>query len=461
VSTGRTRRSRPTRPTRRTRRTQRTPRTSRAALLAGILALTTIVATGCATGGKDKKPAPTVNTQAQIGGTVTVWSWDVATKALKRLAPEFEKQHPGTKVDVVDIGYDNAYDKITVGLKSGAGLPDILQVEGPKMQSYIASFPSGFYDLSALADKYKSDFNAAAWRTGTDDAGKVYALPWDIGPCGLFYRTDVFKAAGVDPASIQTWDDYIAAGEQIKAKTGKKLLVIDPTGDSTFPMMLQEQGQRFFAGGKVAVNTPAALKAMTVMKTLADKGLIDYEKGWDALVAATKDGKVATTPTAVWWSGTLTDEMKELQGEFGVVPLPAFQAGGVRTSNDGGSLLGVSAQTKNSATAFAFMQFVLTNTGNQVSMLKNEGLFPAYTPALADPYVTGPQDYYSGASVYQTFADLAKSIPAVEYTGDYSKAGDIVNDAMAGVMQGGKDPKAALDSAAQQIAAATGRQIAS
>ncbi|GAA1965821.1 sugar ABC transporter substrate-binding protein [Catenulispora subtropica] len=439
-------------------------RTSRrSALLAGFAALAVAATGGCATGGGKKAPAPTISSgaQAQVSGTVTIWSWDVAAKALKRLAPEFEAKHPGTKIDVVDIGYDNAYDKITVGLKSGSGLPDILQVEGPKMQSYIGTFPNGFYDLSTLAAQYKSQFNAAAWRTGSDDKGKVLALPWDIGPCGLFYRTDIFQQAGVDPASIKTWDDYVAAGVQIKEKTGKKLLVVDPTGDSTFGMMLQQEGQGYFKDGKVAVNTPEAVKAMTVMKQLSDKGLVDYEKGWDALVAATKDGKVATTPTAAWWSGTLTDEMKELQGKFSAMPLPAFTPGGIRTANNGGSLLSISAQSKNSATAWAFMQFALADSANQVSMLKNEGIFPAFDPALSDPYVTAPQDYYGGQTVFKTFADLAKDIQPVEYTGDYSKAGDLINDATTGVMQGGKDPKAALDSAAQQIASATGRQTVS
>ncbi|WP_194896864.1 ABC transporter substrate-binding protein [Catenulispora pinisilvae] len=436
-------------------------RTSRRSVLrAGIGALAVAVTGGCATGGGAKKPAKSLNAQAQVTGSITVWSWDVAAKALKRLAPAFEQQHPGVKVNVVDIGYDNAYDKITIGLKSGAGLPDVLQVEGQKMQSYIGTFPSGFYDLSTLAGPLKSQFNAAAWATGTDAGGKVYALPWDIGPCGVFCRTDIFQQAGVDPGSIQTWDDYIAAGVQIKARTGKKLLVVDPTGDSTFPMLLQQEGQGYFVDGKIAVSTPAAVKAMTVMKELNDKGLVDYEKGWDALVSSNKDGNVATAPTAVWWSGTLTDEMPELKGKFSVIPLPAFTSGGVRTSNNGGSLLNISSQSKNSATAWAFIQFVLANSDNQVSMLKNEGIFPAFVPALSDPYITGPQDYYGGQTTFKTFADLAKDIAPVEYTGDYSKASDLVTTATSAVMQGGKDPKSTLDSTAQQIAAATNRQIA-
>ena len=61
--------------------------------------------------------------------------------------------------------------------------------------------------------------------------------------------------------------------------------MVDPTGDSTFPMMLQQEGQGYFKDGEVAVGTPEAVTAMTVMKQLNDKGLVDYEKGWDALVS--------------------------------------------------------------------------------------------------------------------------------------------------------------------------------
>ena len=79
--------------------------TRRSAVLAGFAGVTALVLAatgGCATGGGKKAPAPAVSTgaQAQVAGTVTIWSWDVAAKALKRLAPEFEAKHPGTKVDV-------------------------------------------------------------------------------------------------------------------------------------------------------------------------------------------------------------------------------------------------------------------------------------------------------------------------------------------------------------------------
>ncbi|TDD39994.1 sugar ABC transporter substrate-binding protein [Actinomadura sp. KC06] len=421
-----------------------------------------LAAAGCATGGGVKKTGPTLNAggSGAIKGTVSVWSWDVAAKALKRLAPSFEQRHPGTKVEVIDIGYDNAYDKITVGLKSGKGLPDVLTVEGGRMPGYIGVFPGGLYDLTSLAGRHKAQFAPAAWKDVTDQNGKVFALPWDSGPCALYYRADMFEKAGVDPDSIATWDDYVRAGEQIKSRTGKKLLVMDPQEDSIFPMLLQQQGQRYVKNGEIVVADQRAIRAATLLKTLADKDLITFEKGWDGLVAATKAGKVATTPYAVWWSGTLTDEMKELKGRFGVVPLPAFDPGGVRTSNDGGSTLAVSGHSANARAAWAFIEFALADVANQVSMLKNEGLFPAYLPALKDPFVTAPQPYYGDDPVFKVFADLADKVPPVEETKDGPKARDIVNGTISGIVLHGKDPQKALDSAAKQIAAATGRPIA-
>ncbi|MFJ2796598.1 ABC transporter substrate-binding protein [Streptomyces sp. NPDC087290] len=437
--------------------------TRRAVLATGIATAASSLVGGCAMGGAGGGQARDIGGRkddegGEVSGKITVWSWDVAAKAMKRLARTFEEHHPGTTVDIVDIGYDNAYDKITVGLRGGSGLADVLTVEGSHMPRYLGNFPGGFYDLTSLGGRYGGDFDRAAWHTVTGKDRAVFALPWDIGPCALYCRTDHFRAAGVDPASLLTWDDYVAAGVRIKQATGRKMLIMDSTDTGILPMLLQQQGQSYFRGGRVAVDTPEAVKALTLMKTLHDKGLVDYEKGWDGLVTGTKEGKVTTTPSAAWWTGTLTDEMPELKGRFRVVPLPGFTADGARTSNIGGSTLCVPAQSKNPRLAWAFIEFLLTGKANQVSMLKREGLFPAYLPALDDPYLSTKQEYFGGQATLDVFARLARNIPPVEYTKDDAKATDIMVSAVTGVMLRGKDPRAALDSAARQLATATGRE---
>ncbi len=396
----------------------------------------------------------------KLSGAITVWSWDTAAGALKRFARTFERRHPGTRIKVVDIGYDNAYDKITVGLRGGTGLADVLTMEGSYLPRYTANFPTGFYDLGERGGRYGGDFDRAAWRTvvGGADRGKVFALPWDIGPCGLYYRRDHFRAARVDPKSLETWADFVDASVRVKKATGRKAIIADTTDPGIFPMLLQQQGQLYFKGGRVALDTPAAVAALTVLRDLAEHGLIDYEKGWDGLVTGTKEGKATSTPTAAWWTGTLTGEMPELKGKFGVVPLPGFTADGTRTSNVGGSTLSIPAQSKNPDLAWEFLRSVLASRTNQVSMLKREGLFPSYLPALDDPYLSRKQDYFGGQATNAVFARLAQSIPPVEYTDDDAKATDIVTAAVNSATLRGKDPRSVLKAAADQLADATGRK---
>ena len=433
---------------------------TRRALLAGTGAAALSAATGCATGGVTNREAVRLAPGATrpVTGRITVWSWDSAAVALTRLAKKFRARHPGTEIQVVDIGYENAADKTTVGLRADTGLADVVTVDGPKMAGYIGNFPRGMHDLTPLVKGVADDFDRAAWKTVSSEDGRVFALPWDIGPLALYYRRDLFERAGVDAASLKTWDDYVEAGTVLKRKTGVKLLIMDPAEDSFFPCLMQQQGQRHFKDGKVALATPEAVRALTLVKEIGDRGLIRWERGWDGQVTATKEGKSATLPTAAWWSGTLTAEMPELKGKFGVVPLPAFEPGGARTSNQGGSMLCIPAQSRNPRLAWAFVKFLLTDKDNQVSMLKHEGLFPAYLPALKDPYLDAPQPYYGGQRAWKVFAGLAAHIPPVEYNKDGAKAGDIAQKALTGAVLRGNDPRRQLREAAGQLAGATGRE---
>ncbi|MER7501568.1 extracellular solute-binding protein [Nonomuraea pusilla] len=428
-----------------------------AALTAGL------TLSACATGGAPAKEAPKLaqpSAAAKLSGKIEIWSWDVAAKALQRLAPEFEKEHPGVEVDVLDIGYDNAYDKITVGLKSGSGLPDVITLEDTAIAGYAENFPGGLVDLTPVAAKYKADFDPAKWAAASNAKG-LYALPWDSAPVGLFYRRDYFQQAGVDPESIATWDDLVKAGEKIKQATGKRLFVSDLTNPAAFTTLLQQLGQGYVKNGEVALASPAAVRALTLLKTLKDKDLLQNEKGWDGRVSATKQGKAATQPTAAWWTGTLTGEMPELSGKFGVIPLPAFDPGGARTSANGGSALSITAQTRNQDLAWAFVEWLLAGKDRQVSMMRTESLFPAYLPALADPYFDEPQPYFGGQKVNRLFADQVRHIPPVELSGDDKQAEELLKKAVSGVLLNGADPRTALDEAARQLAAATKRQVAS
>ncbi|WP_309105232.1 sugar ABC transporter substrate-binding protein [Microbacterium sp.] len=430
--------------------------------LASVAALAAVVLTGCATGGVPTAGKGTaLDPEAELDGEITVWSWDVGAVALERLAAEFEKKHEGTTVRVVDVGYDNAYDKMSVGFQAGTGLPDVVTIETDAAPGYITQFPKGMLDLTPVLGDEEKDFDPFKWAAGSDAEGSLRIAPWDSGTVAMFYRTDIVDEAGIDIESVQTWDELIEAGKVIKEKTGHTLMSTDVAAGAGFQARLQQLGQGLFnEEGEITLNSPEAVRVLTMLKEMNEAGLIKNVTGWDGRVTSAKDGDSAVTPEAVWWIGTLQGDAPEHSGKFGVLPLPAFDEGGARTSNNGGSGLAVPAQAKNPQLAAAFIDFVLADAENQASMMKSEGLFPSYLPALEDEQFSAPVDYFGGQPVYQVFAELTAEIPPIVYTSDSAEASDIVANAVSAAVLNGADPATVLEDAAKQLATSTGREIA-
>ncbi|UTT53256.1 ABC transporter substrate-binding protein [Microbacterium maritypicum] len=432
--------------------------------LTGIAALVAVGVglTGCAAGGvSGGGSAVALDPDATLDGEITVWSWDVGAVALERLAADFEKTHDGTTVKVVDVGYDNAYDKMSVGFQAGTGLPDVVTIETDAAPGYITQFPKGMLDLNPILGDDEADFDPFKWSAGSDAEGSLRIAPWDSGTVALYYRTDIVEQAGVDIEAAETWDDLIAAGKVIKEKTGHTLLSTDLSAGGGFQMLLQQLGRGLFnEAGEITLDSPEAVRVLTMLQEMNEAGLIKNVTGWDGRVTSAKDGDSAVTADAVWWIGTLQGDAPELSGKYAVLPLPVFDEGGARTSNNGGSGLAVPAQAKNPQLAAAFVDFVLADADNQVSMMTNEGLFPSYLPALESDYFSKPVEYFGGQPVYETFAELTAQIPPIVYTSDSAEASDIVANAVAAAVLNGADPATVLADAAAQLATSTGREVA-
>ena len=51
----------------------------------------------------------------------------------------------------------------------------------------------------------------------THVGGKIYGVPVQLSQVALFYDKPLLQKGGVDPASIKTWDDFLAAVKKLKA----------------------------------------------------------------------------------------------------------------------------------------------------------------------------------------------------------------------------------------------------
>lgn len=428
-------------------------------------AATTVATTTAATSAPTTAAATSANTltgNPNLKGEITVWSWNIAAKSLAQNVDGFNKLYPNVKVKVEEYGHSDVDDKFTTGLAAGGtGLPDVVTIEGTRLELVTTRFPDGLADLTDKASKYEKDFDPAKWAQ-SKVGGKVRSIPWDSGPVGLFYRVDMFEKAGVDPSKIETWDDYIEAGTKVQAANpGVKMLGIDfAHDDGLFRALLNQQGAFYYTpDGKINLTSKEAVTAMTIIQKLNKAGLLYNTDGWDSLVGANKNGQVATSIEGVWWSGTLTSEAPDLKGKWDAILMPAITKGGPRASNLGGSTLAIPKATKNLDAAWAFVEYNLATKDAQNNMLKNYGLWPSYLPAYSDAFYSAPQPYFNNKPIWKMFTEEVPLLKPAYFTSDFDKGQQVSNDAQAAVLSG-TDPAAALQKAADSLKQQTGREIA-
>ncbi|MFJ2576786.1 ABC transporter substrate-binding protein [Kitasatospora aureofaciens] len=402
-------------------------------------------------------------------GTVTVWSWATAAAALRGVVPAFEKDNPGIKVDVQDIGNPAIWDKITVGLAAGGqGLGDVLHIGCDYLPGYLEKFPGGLANLSEFgADAHKDAFVKGLWPVVTGKDGHAYALPWEVNPLGFFYRKDYFDKAGIDPAVLATWDDLIAAADRFKAANpGISLIGIsksaNPDPDLDFlQSLMQLQGAFYFdLQGKITLGSEPDVRALTTVKRLEDAGLIadaSGDQGWANLMKA---GKLAVAPMPAWAAHYLEKKFPDQSGNWRLAKPPAVVAGGKRTALVNSTHLAVAASSPRRRAAWKFVEYALTRPASVNSMFDAGGVFPALVEAYSSPMYGAPSAFYGGQAVLRTFAELATDGgDATNYSGDYARALKLVSDAQTKVFLKGGDPAAVLQDAAKQLAQQTGRGI--
>lgn len=126
---------------------------------------------------------------------------------------EFTEQ-TGIEVEWVEIPHDNMHERFVQEAISGSGAIDIYDTDQP----WISEFASRGY-LTDLTDKLteedKNDFYAAALDASSYE-GKIYSVPFFVHTPIVFYRTDLFEAAGITEFP-KTWEEYADAAKKLTA----------------------------------------------------------------------------------------------------------------------------------------------------------------------------------------------------------------------------------------------------
>ena len=176
-------------------------------LVAVVLALVVSACGGSSSNDKTTASKPAANANAlKKGTTVNFWIMPNGPQPqadMEKTVKPFEDQ-TGVKVNVEVVGWDVQLDRIKNAAVSGQG-PDVTQA-GTTQVPFFAAL-GGFANLQdRVADiGGKAAYAPGVWQTtqlqGTDG---TFAVPWFTEARAIYYRKDVLKKAGIDPATAFT-----------------------------------------------------------------------------------------------------------------------------------------------------------------------------------------------------------------------------------------------------------------
>ena len=150
---------------------------------------------------------------------IRFWAMGREAEVLGTLIPEFEREHPGLRVEVQQVPWTAAHEKLLTAYAADA-LPDICQLGNtwvPEFAELRALEPlQPYVDASTTVEQ--ADYFKGIWDTNVVD-GALYGVPWYVDTRLMFYRRDLLAAAGYD-APPTTWAEWMEAMRAIKSRQG-------------------------------------------------------------------------------------------------------------------------------------------------------------------------------------------------------------------------------------------------
>jgi cellobiose transport system substrate-binding protein len=287
--------------------------------------------------------------------------------------------------------------------------------------------------------------------------GKVLGLPIDVGPTALFYREDVFAAGGLpsDPAKVaeqlKTWDDFFAAGVELKKANPKAPLVWDAT--DLYDMVVGQGTERYiskdnkFIGDQDHIRKAwdTSVKAMTLkIDGKTPSGGPDWNAGLD-------QGTIPAHIGAAWVALDIKSAVKTSVGKWRLAPTPSGPA------NFGGSFLAITKNAADPQKAFEVIKYMLS-PDNEAKAFADAQIFPSAPAAYDKPQLKAADPFFGGQVPIDTFGPAAKAIP-VAYQSPYDDAvAAPFHDELKTVQTGSKTSDAAWASAVSKAKAIAKRQ---
>jgi multiple sugar transport system substrate-binding protein len=369
----------------------------------------------------------------------------------EQIIAEFNKVHPGVKV-VLEAPQPD-YEQLVQ--RTLAGIPQknapVLSFQGVNQ---VRQFVDGghAFDLTAFAKddpRWKQEGYYPDMMALGEFGGRKMAIPFAISTPIMYFNADLFRKAGLDPASPpKTWPDVIAAAKKIQAAVPNTTgLFYDYliTGNWGFQALVYSEGGSMMTANEsdVAFDQEPGLRAARLLRSFVDEGVMkDWNRaqGEQAFIA----GNVGFYFSSTSWLKGVEDKARfDMRTAF----YPESSIGKRRLPSGGNAAVIITDDARKAKAAYEYAMFAAGPIGTEI-MVKGSGYMPMHregTTRLAKFYAEHPNFKTSVEQVPFIFAWYA-------FPGQNTlKVIDVIKDSLQAVMSKRATPEAALRRAGDEV----------
>lgn len=291
--------------------------------------------------------------------TISFASWVGDQPTMKKLYAGFHKKYPNITVTFNNIPSDSEAQKL-VTMVAGGTAPDVAYMDGGSVSDFASRGALVPLDGYVAGSKVvKKDDYVPNFMEGAIYHGAMYGLPFDAETTGLFYRTDLFKQAGIS-GPPKTFAEFEADAKKLTnpAKKQYGIAIFGPeAGYYVEPFVASAGGQMLSKDGKKALMaSPAAIRGAAFYTGLAKYAPPAYlnSNSYDGRVAF-EHGEAAMYIAGSWFGGSLIGEAPKIRSKWATAPLPQDKQCATQVAGDS---LVMFNQSKNKDAAWLWLQYL-------------------------------------------------------------------------------------------------------
>ncbi len=383
---------------------------------------------------------------------VTLSMWVFNGMGFDDMVARYQEENSHVTIEMQQTEYSDHHDAMINALAAGGG-PDIAAIEVGFINDMAeqAQVWTNLYDLGArdVEDRYL-DWKIEQARSVDGEA--LIGLPTDIGGMAIAYRHDLFEEAGmpferdeVSAAWVDSWEDYLAFGEEYTANSGRAFY---DNEELLWNAVVNQSPDTFYddQGNPIFDESEQVQYAWDVVNQAIDADIGADIAAWsEEWNAGMSNGDFAVLTAPAWMMGYIQDNAPDQAGNWDIAEVP--EAGG----NWGGSHLGIPAASENAEEAYAFIEWLL-NEEQQLEAFRENGNFPSIPTLFDTPEIQEfANPYFNDAPVGPIYADNAERVIAQNTGPNFNSISTEFQDALGRVNDGVESPDEAWNSAITEI----------